>query len=360
LAALQLNAAAAVQGTVVDSTSAAIQPIYGARVEFAGASENPAVVRSDSLGRFSFSGIAAGRYRVNVAAEGFIRKSMLVTAATGQTNSIQIPLLPAPTMSGHVRDSYNVPISNILVEAIKVIYGPRGDRSVVTLTSALTDDRGEYHLYWLDPGEYYIRGSSLALKPASVLSLLSLASEPPPFAYSPTYHPGTRDPKQAASIRVRSGVNPGPFDFQMLPPTAVSIQGLVMSLNGPGVCGARIILRLAGASASSQQFEGKSSCNPLALGEYGLGGMPPGSYVISVNAVLDGTTLSLHQKRTLNGIDRAITLRVSPGVSVSGVIAQVSGASINFKSLRVVMDSSDPDLPPDGTSCSRRRTEASP
>jgi hypothetical protein len=180
---------AAISGSVVDVGTPYLQPLFDARVELIRPSGSPMVSRTDANGRFAFSGLPSGRYRVSVTRDGYQRKSASIELATGQQRSdIVMALDLAPTLFGHVRDPYNIPIANVVVEAIKVVYGPRGDRSVESVESALTDDQGEYHLYWLDPGDYYIRASSLELKPGA-----EIPGNPPSYAvlpsYAPTYFP---------------------------------------------------------------------------------------------------------------------------------------------------------------------------
>src|SRR5262249_11474859 len=58
----------AVRGQVVDQRGSAIS---AARVTLSDGAKEPKVATTDSEGRFVFQGIAAGRYRLAVAATGF-------------------------------------------------------------------------------------------------------------------------------------------------------------------------------------------------------------------------------------------------------------------------------------------------
>src|SRR4029078_4043847 len=139
-------------------------------------------------------------------------KALNVVVPQGQNNEVRIEMDSAPTVVGHIRDRNNLPMSNILVEALKVGYGPRGDRTITALESALTDDRGEYHLYWMDNGEYYIRASplpkNLPIQDALLLNAVSVG-----LHLGPTLYPGTRNLKEASTIRLRPGSTYGPIDF---------------------------------------------------------------------------------------------------------------------------------------------------
>src|SRR5207237_439464 len=145
--------------------------------------------------------------------------------ASGQRRSdIQFAIDAAPTIVGRIKDESNIPIANILVEALKEVFGPRGDRAVVTAVSALSDDRGEFHLYWLDPGNYYIRASSLPAKSIPDSSALKAAFTP---EYAPYYYPGFRDPKDAAKFRIRAGSQVSAFDFKLATAPGAGLGGYV-------------------------------------------------------------------------------------------------------------------------------------
>src|SRR5262249_2080475 len=150
-----------------------------------------------------------------VTADGFIRKSVPVRLGTGQQrNNVVIGLQLAPTISGRIKDEYNVPAAHLQVEALKVIYGPRGDTAVTTFASTLTDDHGEFSRLWVDPVDYYIRASSL---PAS--EGFALPGNPPEDParriYAPTYFPGTRDNAEAVRIHVGKGTRLSGFEWKM-------------------------------------------------------------------------------------------------------------------------------------------------
>jgi len=341
---------AGISGSVVDVGTPYLQPLFDARVELIRPSGSPFVLRTDANGRFDFSGLPAGRYRLSVTRDGYQRKSASIELASGQQrNDVVLALDLAPTLFGHVRDPYNIPIANVLVEAIKVVYGPRGDRSVESVESALTDDQGEYHLYWLDPGDYYIRASTLELKPG-----VAIPGNPPSDAqgptYAPTYFPGFRDPGEATPIRLRVGSNLSAFDFKLQPSSLLSLWGNISNqLTGEAV-GTAITAALAGAGASVQKFEGRSiapgpNVSSKEWGEFKLNGMLPGTYVVSAEFPFAGQLLTVHRKVTLKVAERAFILKLNPGVGVSGSVAVNSGPALNLRSVHVTLDSVDPDLP---------------
>jgi carboxypeptidase family protein len=344
---LQAGAApkGSISGTVVDAASQYRQPLFLARVELATDSTS-LITHTDETGRFSFTNIAAGKYRLMVGNDGFIRQAVPVTIVAGvQRNDLVIALDVAPTFTGHVRDSNNIPIRNIFVEALKPVYGPRGARSIVVAESAFSDDRGEYHLYWLDPGDYYIRASSLPRKPG-----LTIPGNPPleqgAPTFAPTYYPGSRDPGEATPIHLRVGYNLSGFDFKLQPANSIEIRGII-SLESSGECvGTEITVSPAGATASSQTFKGRSVPPPTRdCGKYAIGGMSDGTYILSASGSIGAIPMTVHKKITAKVTEYTVMLKLAPGSSVNGSITTNGGTVSDLRSVHVVLDSIDSDLP---------------
>src|SRR5207244_6676081 len=81
--------------------------------------------------------------------------------------------------------------------------GPRGN-------SAATNDRGEFRVFWLEPGEYYIAVSFplavvnpyISIQSSRFLNYIPSASD---ASYVTTYFPGTSDIQKAEPVQIRSG-----------------------------------------------------------------------------------------------------------------------------------------------------------
>ena len=333
--------APSISGSVIDAASPFKQALDTARVELSQDSGASLVVRTNIDGRFLFPQLVPGRYRLTIKRDGFIRKSAtIVLGANQQRNDLVFALDAAPSIYGHIRDPHGVPMSHVLVEAVGVVYGPRGDRSLAAAESAITDDRGEYHLYWLDPGEYYIRASMLPGQPATPGGAL-------PLTFAPTYFPGSRDPRDAALVRLELGFNLSAFDFKMQSSTPIELRGHVsIEATGEGV-GTTIKAVPAGAVASIQQFTGMSISNvppSLAAGDFVVPGMQPGTYMVTAQYSTSQESLAVRKKVTLETSERSLILQLSPGTTVRGQVEQ-SGTIPNLSSARVALFPVDPDFP---------------
>src|SRR5205085_75774 len=68
---------------------------------------------------------------------------------------ISLVMTPEGTITGRVVDANGDPLSRASVQALKVAYQFNG-RALVTVESVPSDDNGNYRLFWLPPGQYYI------------------------------------------------------------------------------------------------------------------------------------------------------------------------------------------------------------
>lgn len=125
----------------------------------------PFATTTDSEGRFSFSGIAPGQYTVRAQREGYFATPAFAEPTAGATAPITVvaqqPVTPVAlslmaggVVSGRIRDPGGQPVPRINITAYKVVY-MEGRAVIVSEKSLSTDDRGEYRMSWLPPGDYY-------------------------------------------------------------------------------------------------------------------------------------------------------------------------------------------------------------
>ena len=108
-----IAATGVIEGYVVRAKAEPPMPLVNARLELN--TDEGLVVRTDSSGRFVFSGLRPGRYRLRVAKDGFIRQEYPRSAmgapglpidlsAGQQIRNIAFRLDAAPTISGVIRN----------------------------------------------------------------------------------------------------------------------------------------------------------------------------------------------------------------------------------------------------------------
>ena len=117
---------------------------------------------SDREGSFEFRELAPGRYTVSVQRTGYSGlfmnspdPSVSVMVSNGQTTDAVVTMTPTGVIRGRVRDAAGAFLSNIPVDAIEIAFR-NSLPYLMPVVSKTTDDRGEYRLYGLPPGDYYI------------------------------------------------------------------------------------------------------------------------------------------------------------------------------------------------------------
>ncbi len=252
---------AAVQGVVLRGAN---DPLAKAVVELRIDDNDARLINSATTeedGRFIFPGIRPGRYRIGVTRQGYARPSMTITVVAGQNLEMRLPMTPTGSINGLVRDNKGEPFGNIEVQAFKAVYSG-GQRVLQGVQSTHTNDLGEYRLFWLQPGRYYVAAvhpkaqgipritsggafMTISMAPGPGAFFAAGAADPavaatlrddPSDRYVPVYFPGTTSEKSATRIEVRAGSDFGGVNFIVGPVRARHVRGFVIdaSTGRPG------------------------------------------------------------------------------------------------------------------------------
>src|SRR6185295_3664035 len=125
-------------------------------------------VMTDRDGKFSFPGVKPGRYTVRAVREGYFGKPVNGTypptswadIVVGEKEARQAPLsmVPGAIIGGRVYDALGALLPNANVQVYSVAYqtGFALLQPAIAGTAKTTDDHGEFRLFWIPPGDYYL------------------------------------------------------------------------------------------------------------------------------------------------------------------------------------------------------------
>src|SRR3954470_17268999 len=144
-------------------------PVAKATVELArvgAGSSAPYVAVTTTDGAFVFATVPAGQYRIFASRAGFVRAEYgqrwpngtgtpLTIPAGRAVANVPVAMLQTGTIAGSVRDQFGRPLGNAEVDAYTVTFRT-GRRALSRVQTAVSDDRGEYRLFWLAPGRYFV------------------------------------------------------------------------------------------------------------------------------------------------------------------------------------------------------------
>jgi hypothetical protein len=273
-----------------------LPPVSGATIvssgSFGARPVQPTTVPTDAQGRFVATNVEAGGYRITVAANGYARQDYgqkafgtpgtIVNVAAGQPlKDIVVRMTPAGNVTGRISDDSGRPAVGAQVQLLRTNYGPNGQKLFQAAGTTRTNDRGEYRLYWVTPGKYYLSASSGSGPTRPVDGGTGESPNGLSESYALTYYPGAADLKDASSIEVQAGVELSAIDFNVPVQQLRKVRGRVIdSRTGqrPAAANLSIASRsLTGGGFTSGAF---SAYNP-ADGTFEIANVAPGSYTIT-------------------------------------------------------------------------------
>jgi hypothetical protein len=182
---------------------------------------------SDAAGNFQITGVPPGRYTVAARHEGLVgRPQENGVSPLGPTVTVNlnggVPSLPditlwmvrGATVEGRITGPDGRPISGMAVTPYLFTYRDGDPYIVQGGTARTTDDRGQYRLFWLGPGEYFI-----AAVPAR------LAGVPPREVLARTFYPGTIEPSAASPLSIVEGAELSAINIAIQSTRVYTIKG---------------------------------------------------------------------------------------------------------------------------------------
>jgi len=251
----------------------------------------PAPVTTGADGKFALKNVEPGSYRIAVARNGYARQEYgqrvfggqgrVITVAAGQAiTSIAFQLTPAGTVSGVVKDSSGEALAGAQVQLLRSTYNSDGERTLQAAGGDRTNDRGEYRVYWITPGRYYL--GVIGAAPARAVSLLSGAGSLNAIVerrYSTSYHPGTVDISQASVVDVQPGVELTSVDVVVPEQGQFHVRGRIVDpITGRSPGSASISIVQRGATAAPIGFSGSDPSYNPADGTFDFRDVAPGAY----------------------------------------------------------------------------------
>jgi hypothetical protein len=347
---------ASVQGQVVNAQTGepirkaqvTLRPVGGGGQPGGGQQVGPAqgmqglAATTDGGGNFAFPSLDAGRYRLSADRAGFVAAEYAAKAGTpagitlsaGQKlTSASIRLTPQAVLTGRVLDEDGDPVAEANVQALRYSY-TRGVRQLTPALSTTTDDRGEYRLYGLAPGKYYVaasRGGFGGGRGGGRLVEVENARD----NYVQTYYPNSADASAASAVDAAAGAVVGGLDINLAKVRTSSVSGTVTDAAGkPAPRNTRVyVAPRDGASGFGRQMPAM-----LQAGRFTVRGLRPGSYVVGADA-WDGEKRASARAAVDVGPDPLdnVTLTLAPALDVKGSVRVDGAASAGLASVQVTL-----------------------
>jgi 5-hydroxyisourate hydrolase-like protein (transthyretin family) len=272
--------------------------------------------------------LAEGSYRLLVTHNGYVRQEYgqrvfpgqgtLISLAAGQTfNDVTIRLTETGNAGGRIVDNSGLPAVGVPLQLLKVNYNQAGQRIFQQAGTTRTNDRGEYRLYWVTPGRYYVAGGTAAANYAFPGFGTNNPNEPSD-SYMLTYYPGTTDISRATAIDIKSG-SEAVLDFVVPRQQLFTVSGKVVNPAPAAASGTfpavTISLAFQTLTGSNGAFFPQHQDYDPATGIFMLRDVLPGSYMLQ--AAVAGFSARMPVEVTNSNVENLV-VAVNNGVSITG------------------------------------------
>jgi 5-hydroxyisourate hydrolase-like protein (transthyretin family) len=371
---------AVIAGRVMTADAGA-QPVRRARVTVTSTNlEITRAVITDDEGRFAVQGLPASRYSVAATKPGYLRAGYGASRPTRPGTSFDLAagqrladltlrMARGGVITGMVTDESGRPAAGIAIRALQSRYQD-GARTLAPVTvtpgttGQITDDRGEFRLFGLAPGEY-----AIAAVPTDEGAGTTRAMTGGTVGYVPVYFPGTVVPADALMVTVSAGEETSGVNLPLRFVPTARIEGTVSSADAIRPQDVHITLApltpgvLAGGSDPAAMLS--AGLRMLATltpdRTFAYAGVVPGRYRITARVLkppADGTTpralgpaggqvaLWAMADVTIDGRDvTGLALNLEPGLTLSGRLrfrAAAGAATPAFSTVRVSLYATEP------------------
>ena len=288
-------------------------------------------IATDADGRWEFADLAPGRYTVVVTKSGYLKveygqqrpfeRGRPLELTAGQTfDRVDVTLPRSSAITGRVLDEFGDPAAAVMVRALRHRYVD-GQRQLTPLSEGIevlasgggdiTDDLGQFRIYGLAPGDYYV---SAVFSPSGQGAART--------DYLPTYYPGTASAAQARRITVRLGEEADNINVNLVVARFSVVSGTVLSsLNAP----VKTSVQLSTDDPSALAV-GPSTTS--ADGTFAFRHVPPGEYRLRVYGTQSpsGVAEFASVPVSVAGDDVAgVVVITSPGATASGRVVFEAG-----------------------------------
>jgi hypothetical protein len=304
---------------------------------------------TDRAGHFVFSGLPAGRYTVWVQRfnyfgplqNGFLSSTASSTITLDGVKSVsplEMFLTQGMAITGRVVDPLGQPAIGMAITAYRSTYN-EGKPMWTQVVSRPIDDRGEYRLSPLPPGDYYV-----GVTPPP--NLVAPAGQNPPVR---TFFPGVTDPLQATRLTLKNGDAPR-VDFSIRTASAAFFKITGFAVNPAPLSPAAgvvdngfssfILIPVESNLNEPNRFVNSVSVENRAGGEFEIRNVRPGIYelypVVPNFLFPSGRTIVDVRSADVPGI----RVSANPTVTMQGKVVVADGITqklVNLDAVRAVL-----------------------
>ena len=318
-------------GRVVDSDGAS--PVSGAIVTLSLPGYTPIRVLADGQGRFAYRALPEGGFSVNASRPGYVdgahgrlrpggAQQPVDLTANQRVGNITVMMWRHAALTGAVTDEHNDPVVGVAVKALRRDY-VAGRRRLTDSGVDTTDDRGQFRIGSLEPGEYIVvlpmtqrpsldallsgardmagagggggamfamrveatAGAAVSGAPMMITTNLDAGvpsagttAEGVPLTYQTEFFTAALSASRATGVALQAGEERTGVDFRLAPVPSLSVGGTVMGPDGPAA-NTQVQLIPADAGDLVSPIETATTTTD-GNGQFEFTGVPSGQYTL--------------------------------------------------------------------------------
>jgi protocatechuate 3,4-dioxygenase beta subunit len=277
-------------------------PIRRAQVRLSAPEIGVKTALTDAEGRFEFRELPAGRFSLNASKSGYVNVQYGQTRPFESGRPIEladkqvldkadIAMPRGGVISGRLTDEFGDPVPDAMVSAMRQTWTGGRRRLTPTGRTGQTNDLGQYRMYGLPPGEYYVsatlRNTDIMMLDAALLGGggSGAAGSMPSSGYAPTYFPGTTSAAGAQRVTVAIAQEAQNTDFALSPVRLARISGTVTTSEGKPLEGAVVSVAPSNRTDIGLAIMNAANARTTKDGNFTLNGVAPGDYQLTVRSI---------------------------------------------------------------------------
>jgi hypothetical protein len=239
---------------------------------------------TDMDGLYELKDLPAGRYTLTAMKGSFVQLQYgqlrpfepgkpleILDAQTVEKVDFTLPR--GSVITGRIVDEFGEPTADVQVMAMRFQYVQGRRRLTPAGRPSMTNDIGDYRIFGLPPGQYYLSATLRGM--AMGMDLTSDDRS----GYAPTYYPGTPSVAEAQRVTVNLGQALSDLNMALTPTRTARISGTVVDSDGKPLAGGFItVLQRTGV-----MMFGGGGGQVRPDGSFTVSNISPGEYTLAVN-----------------------------------------------------------------------------
>jgi hypothetical protein len=243
----------------------------------------------------------------------------------------------AGVITGHVFNADGEPMPNVMLNAIRQVYRD-GKREFQSSAFDRSNDLGEYRIFGLAPGRYYVSAEELTWNHVvGDREFNPIEKDAGEKAYAKIYFPASLDLGKASTVTVKEGEEIPAVDILMKEVVAYQIRGKVTNLLSKTRGAQNVQISVLRRDSGAGWSEVGSTSVKRVDGTFEIPAVAPGEYSLLAFSYDDGKAHSTQEDLTVGNADvEGLTVIIGPGVNIPGRVAWEGKPSLEKAGLLTV------------------------